>query len=213
MIKKLKVPGDLKKRILNGLLIGCMALVSLLVVDPDETKAVTTSDIYWVGSSAYISTQAGLNEACDRKMTADIYLLNDITLEKRDGYSTKYPTGISVYGVKTLHGNGHTLRNAIRTDDGDANADVKENGAPVFNVANTLTLENVVINGGNSKYRSAIVVNFGGTVNVKSGTYITGCKSWDCGSGTRGGHGIWCREGGVINVYDGSIYGLSLIHI
>ena len=45
MIKKLKVPGDLKKRILNGLLIGCMALVSLLVVDPDETKAVTTSDI------------------------------------------------------------------------------------------------------------------------------------------------------------------------
>ena len=207
MIKKLKVPGDLKKRILNGLLIGCMALVSLLVVDPDETKAVTTSDIYWVGSSAYISTQAGLNEACDRKMTADIYLLNDITLEKRDGYSTKYPTGISVYGVKTLHGNGHTLRNAIRTDDGDANADVKENGAPVFNVANTLTLENVVINGGNSKYRSAIVVNFGGTVNVKSGTYITGCKSWDCGSGTRGGHGIWCREGGVINVYDGSIYG------
>ena len=106
MIKKLKVPGDLKKRILNGLLIGCMALVSLLVVDPDETKAVTTSDIYWVGSSAYISTQAGLNEACDRKMTADIYLLNDITLEKRDGYSTKYPTGISVYGVKTLHGNG-----------------------------------------------------------------------------------------------------------
>ena len=207
MIKKLKVPGDLKKRILNGLLIGCMALVSLLVVDPDETKAVTTSDIYWVGSSAYISTQAGLNEACDRKMTADIYLLNDITLEKRDGYSTKYPTGISVYGVKTLHGNGHTLRNAIRTDDDDANADVKENGAPVFNVANTLTLENVVINGGNSKYRSAIVVNFGGTVNVKSGTYITGCKSWDCGSGTRGGHGIWCREGGVINVYDGSIYG------
>ena len=118
-----------------------------------------------------------------------------------------YPTGISVYGVKTLHGNGHTLKNGIRTDDGDANADVKENGAPVFNVANTLTLENVVINGGNSKYRSAIVVNFGGTVNVKSGTYITGCKSWDCGSGTRGGHGIWCREGGVINVYDGSIYG------
>ena len=109
-------------------------------------------------------------------MTADIYLLNDITLEKRDGYSTKYPTGISVYGVKTLHGNGHTLRNAIRTDDGDANADVKENGAPVFNVANTLTLENVVINGGNSKYRSAIVVNFGGTVNVKSGTYITGLQ-------------------------------------
>lgn len=78
MIKKLKVPGDLKKRILNGLLIGCMALVSLLVVDPDETKAVTTSDIYWVGSSAYISTQAGLNEACDRKMTADIYLLSTL---------------------------------------------------------------------------------------------------------------------------------------
>ena len=208
MIKNLKVPGDLKKRIRNGLLIGCMALVSLLVVDPDETKAVTTSDIYWNGSTAYVATQAGLNEACNRNMTADIYLLNDITLVKTDPhYMINYPTGISVYGVKTLHGNGHTLKNGIRTDDGDANADVKENGAPVFNVANTLTLENVVINGGNSKYRSAIVVNFGGTVNVKSGTYITGCKSWDCGSGTRGGHGIWCREGGVINVYDGSIYG------
>lgn len=188
------------------MLIGCMALVSLLVIDPDETKAVTTSDIYWVGSSAYVSTQAGLNEACNRNMTADIYLMNTITLVRSDKYN-KYPTGISVYGVKTLHGNGYSLINHIKTEDGDANADVKENGAPVFNVANTLTLENVVINGGNAKYRSAIVVNFGGTVNVKSGTYITGCKSWDCGSGTRGGHGIWCREGGVINVYDGSIYG------
>ena len=195
------------KRILNRLVIVCMALVSLVVVDPDETKAVTTSDIYWNGSTAYVSTQAGLNEACYRNMTADIYLLNDITLKVIDKYRTNYPTGISVYGNKTLHGNGHTLKNGIQTDDSDANADVKENGAPVFNVANTLTLENVVINGGNAKYRSAIVVNFGGTVNVKSGTYITGCKSWDCGSGTRGGHGIWCREGGVINVYDGSIYG------
>lgn len=195
------------KRILNRLVIVCMALVSLVVVDPDETKAVTTSDIYWNGSTAYVSTQAGLNEACYRNMTADIYLLNDITLKVIDKYRTNYPTGISVYGNKTLHGNGHTLKNGIQTDDSDANADVKENGAPVFNVANTLTLENVVLNGGNSKYRSAIVVNFGGTVNVKSGTYITGCKSWDCGSGTRGGHGIWCREGGVINVYDGSIYG------
>lgn len=195
------------KRILNRLVIVCMALVSLVVVDPDETKAVTTSDIYWNGSTAYVSTQAGLNEACYRNMTADIYLLNDITLKVIDKYRTNYPTGISVYGNKTLHGNGHTLKNGIQTDDSDANADVKENGAPVFNVANTLTLENVVINGGNSKYRSAIVANFGGTVNVKSGTYITGCKSWDCGSGTRGGHGIWCREGGVINVYDGSIYG------
>ena len=195
------------KRILNRLVIVCMALVSLVVVDPDETKAVTTSDIYWNGSTAYVSTQAGLNEACYRNMTADIYLLNDITLKVIDKYRTNYPTGISVYGNKTLHGNGHTLKNGIQTDDSDANADVKENGAPVFNVANTLTLENVVINGGSAKYRSAIVVNFGGTVNVKSGTYITGCKSWDCGSGTRGGHGIWCREGGVINVYDGSIYG------
>ena len=195
------------KRILNRLVIVCMALVSLVVVDPDETKAVTTSDIYWNGSTAYVSTQAGLNEACYRNMTADIYLLNDITLKVIDKYRTNYPTGISVYGNKTLHGNGHTLKNGIQTDDSDANAEVKENGAPVFNVANTLTLENVVINGGSAKYRSAIVVNFGGTVNVKSGTYITGCKSWDCGSGTRGGHGIWCREGGVINVYDGSIYG------
>ena len=207
MIKILKDSGDLMKRILNRLVIVCMALVSLVVVDPDETKAVTTSDIYWNGSTAYVSTQAGLNEACYRNMTADIYLLNDITLKVIDKYRTNYPTGISVYGNKTLHGNGHTLKNGIQTDDSDANADVKENGAPVFNVANTLTLENVVLNGGNSKYRSAIVVNFGGTVNVKSGTYITGCKSWDCGSGTRGGHGIWCREGGVINVYDGSIYG------
>lgn len=207
MLKILKASGNLKKKILNRLLIGCLALAGLVMAEPQETKAVTTSDIYWNGSTAYVSTQAGLNAACDRNMTADIYLLNDITLAEVDGYATNYPTGISVYGVKTLHGNGHTLRNAIRTDDGDANADVKENGAPVFNVANTLTLENVVINGGNSKYRSAIVVNFGGTVNVKSGTYITGCKSWDCGSGTRGGHGIWCREGGVINVYDGSIYG------
>ena len=207
MIKILKDSGDLMKRILNRLVIVCMALVSLVVVDPDETKAVTTSDIYWNGSTAYVSTQAGLNEACYRNMTADIYLLNDITLKVIDKYRTNYPTGISVYGNKTLHGNGHTLKNGIQTDDSDANADVKENGAPVFNVANTLTLENVVINGGNSKYRSAIVANFGGTVNVKSGTYITGCKSWDCGSGTRGGHGIWCREGGVINVYDGSIYG------
>ena len=207
MIKILKGSGDLMKRILNRLVIVCMALVSLVVVDPDETKAVTTSDIYWNGSTAYVSTQAGLNEACYRNMTADIYLLNDITLKVIDKYRTNYPTGISVYGNKTLHGNGHTLKNGIQTDDSDANADVKENGAPVFNVANTLTLENVVINGGSAKYRSAIVVNFGGTVNVKSGTYITGCKSWDCGSGTRGGHGIWCREGGVINVYDGSIYG------
>lgn len=207
MIKILKGSGDLMKRILNRLVIVCMALVSLVVVDPDETKAVTTSDIYWNGSTAYVSTQAGLNEACYRDMTADIYLLNDITLKVIDKYRTNYPTGISVYGNKTLHGNGHTLKNGIQTDDSDANADVKENGAPVFNVANTLTLENVVINGGSAKYRSAIVVNFGGTVNVKSGTYITGCKSWDCGSGTRGGHGIWCREGGVINVYDGSIYG------
>lgn len=207
MIKILKGSGDLMKRILNRLVIVCMALVSLVVVDPDETKAVTTSDIYWNGSTAYVSTQAGLNEACYRNMTADIYLLNDITLKVIDKYRTNYPTGISVYGNKTLHGNGHTLKNGIQTDDSDANAEVKENGAPVFNVANTLTLENVVINGGSAKYRSAIVVNFGGTVNVKSGTYITGCKSWDCGSGTRGGHGIWCREGGVINVYDGSIYG------
>ena len=116
MIKNLKVPGDLKKRIRNGLLIGCMALVSLLVVEPDETKAVTTSDIYWSGSTAYVATQAGLNEACSRNMTADIYLLNDITLLRYDR-GTNYPTGISVYGVKTLHGNGHTLKNGIRTDE------------------------------------------------------------------------------------------------
>ena len=195
-----------KKKTLKGILMGCMAVVGLLIAEPQETKAVTTSDVYWNGSTAYVATQAGLNAACDRNMTADIYLLNDITLLKKDK-GTNYPTGISVYGVKTLHGNGHTIKNGIQTKDSDANANVKENGAPVFNVANTLTLENVVINGGNSKYRSAIVVNFGGTVNVKSGTYITGCKSWDCGSGTRGGHGIWCRDGGVINVYDGSIYG------
>lgn len=206
MLKILKDSGNLKKRILNRLLIGCLALAGLVMAEPQETKAVTTSDIYWNGSTAYVSTQAGLNEACNRNMTADIYLMNTITLVKSDKYND-YPTGISVYGVKTLHGNGYSLINHIKTEDDDANADVKENGAPVFNVANTLTLENVVINGGNSKYRSAIVVNFGGTVNVKSGTYITGCKSWDCGSGTRGGHGIWCREGGVINVYDGSIYG------
>ena len=206
MLKILKDSGNLKKRILNRLLIGCLALAGLVMAEPQETQAVTTSDIYWNGSTAYVSTQAGLNEACNRNMTADIYLMNTITLVKSDKYND-YPTGISVYGVKTLHGNGYSLINHIKTEDDDANADVKENGAPVFNVANTLTLENVVINGGNSKYRSAIVVNFGGTVNVKSGTYITGCKSWDCGSGTRGGHGIWCREGGVINVYDGSIYG------
>lgn len=194
------------KRAVKGLIAGCAVLTGLLAIQPQEAKAVTTSDIYWNGSTAYVSTQAGLNEACNQNMTADIYLMNTITLVKSDKYNA-YPTGISVYGVKTLHGNGYSLINHIETEDDDANANVKENGAPVFNVANTLTLENVVINGGNSKYRSAIVVNFGGTVNVKSGTYITGCKSWDCGSGTRGGHGIWCREGGVINVYDGSIYG------
>ena len=32
-------------------------------------------------------------------------------------------------------------------------------------------------------------------------------KSWTYNGGTRGGHGIWCKTGGVINVYDGSIYG------
>ena len=84
MIKILKDSGDLMKRILNRLVIVCMALVSLVVVDPDETKAVTTSDIYWNGSTAYVSTQAGLNEACYRNMTADIYLLNDITLKVID---------------------------------------------------------------------------------------------------------------------------------
>ena len=166
MLKILKDSGNLKKRILNRLLIGCLALAGLVMAEPQETKAVTTSDIYWNGSTAYVSTQAGLNEACNRNMTADIYLMNTITLVKSDKYND-YPTGISVYGVKTLHGNGYSLINHIKTEDDDANADVKENGAPVFNVANTLTLENVVINGGNSKYRSAIVVNFGGTVNVK----------------------------------------------
>ena len=114
MIKILKGSGDLMKRILNRLVIVCMALVSLVVVDPDETKAVTTSDIYWNGSTAYVSTQAGLNEACYRNMTADIYLLNDITLKVIDKYRTNYPTGISVYGNKTLHGNGHTLKMAYR---------------------------------------------------------------------------------------------------
>ena len=189
-----------KKKTLKGVLMGCMAVVGLLMAKPQEARADSVT--------FYVSNQHELDKACDYRGTADIYLNNSINLKNYDNSSgTYYPTGISVYGVKTLHGNGNTLRNGIVTDDSDANANVKENGAPVFNVANTLTLENVVINGGNSKYRSAIVVNFGGTVNVKSGTYITGCKSWDCGSGTRGGHGIWCREGGVINVYDGSIYG------
>lgn len=201
--------GNLKRRRkLKGVLMGCMAFMGLLMARPQETKAVTTSDIYWSGSTAYVATQAGLNEACNRNMTADIYLLNDITLEKEDRpYGTNYPTGISVYGNKTLHGNGHTLLNAIETSDYDSNTEVKDNGAPVFNVANTLTVQDVVINGGNSKYRSAIVVSPGGMVNIQSGTYITGCKSWTYNGGTRGGHGIWCREGGVINVYDGSIYG------
>ena len=189
-----------KKKTLKGILMGCMAVVGLLIAEPQETKADSVT--------FYVSTQQQLNEACNYRGTADIYLNNSINLKRYDSASgTYFPTGISVYGVKTLHGNGNTLSNGIVIYDSYANADVKENGAPVFNVANTLTLENVVINGGNAKYRSAIVVNFGGTVNVKSGTYITGCKSWDCGSGTRGGHGIWCREGGVINVYDGSIYG------
>ena len=189
-----------KKPFLKSMLVGCMALMSLLIVKPQEARADS--------ATFYVSTQQQLNEACNYRGTADIYLNNSIDLKRYDSASgTYFPTGISVYGVKTLHGNGNTLSNGIVIYDSYANADVKENGAPVFNVANTLTLENVVINGGNSKYRSAIVVNFGGTVNVKSGTYITGCKSWDCGSGTRGGHGIWCREGGVINVYDGSIYG------
>ena len=189
-----------KKPFLKSMLVGCMALMSLLIVKPQEARADS--------ATFYVSTQQQLNEACNYRGTADIYLNNSIDLKRYDSASgTYFPTGISVYGVKTLHGNGNTLSNGIVIYDSYANANVKENGAPVFNVANTLTLENVVINGGNSKYRSAIVVNFGGTVNVKSGTYITGCKSWDCGSGTRGGHGIWCREGGVINVYDGSIYG------
>ena len=195
-----------KKKTLKGILMGCMAVVGLLMAEPQETKAVTTSDVYWNGSTAYVATQAGLNAACDRNMTADIYLLNDITLLRKDK-GTNYPTGISVYGNKTLHGNGHTLLNAIETSDYDSNTEVKDNGAPVFNVANTLTVQDVVINGGNSKYRSAIVVSPGGMVNIQSGTYITGCKSWTYNGGTRGGHGIWCREGGVINVYDGSIYG------
>ena len=90
----------------------------------------------------------------------------------------------------------------------------KNNGAPVFNVANTLTLQDVVIKGNNGDngdvqdYRSGIVVSPGGMVNVRSGTYITECTSWYKGNGElRGGHGIWCKSGGTINVYDGSIYG------
>ena len=69
-----------KKKTLKGILMGCMAVVGLLIAEPQETKAVTTSDVYWNGSTAYVATQAGLNAACDRNMTADIYLLNDITL-------------------------------------------------------------------------------------------------------------------------------------
>ena len=191
-----------------------MFLTGLLAVKPQETKALTTGDIYWSGNTAYVATQAGLNEACDRRITADIYLLNDITLVDQDVYSTNYPTGISVYGIKTIHGNGHTIRNGIEVQDGSASEDVKNNGAPVFNVANTLTLQDVVIKGNNGDngdvqdYRSGIVVSPGGMVNVRSGTYITECTSWYRGNGElRGGHGIWCKSGGTINVYDGSIYG------
>ena len=191
-----------------------MLLTGLLAVKPQETKALTTGDIYWSGNTAYVATQAGLNEACDRRITADIYLLNDITLENQDVYLTNYPTGISVYGIKTIHGNGHTIRNGINVQDGSASEDVKNNGAPVFNVANTLTLQDVVIKGNNGDngdvqdYRSGIVVSPGGMVNVRSGTYITECTSWYKGNGElRGGHGIWCKSGGTINIYDGSIYG------
>ena len=190
-----------------------MLLTGLLAVKPQETKALTTGDIYWSGNTAYVATQAGLNEACDRRITADIYLLNDITLINKDIYDTYYPTGISVYGVKTIHGNGHTIRNGINVLGGSASEDVKNNGAPVFNVANTLTLQDVVIKGNNGdngderKYRSGIVVSPGGMVNIRSGTYITECKSWNYNGVTRGGHGIWCKSGGTINVYDGSIYG------
>ena len=191
-----------------------MLLTGLLAVKPQETKALTTGDIYWSGNTAYVATQAGLNEACDRRITADIYLLNDITLVDQDVYLTNYPTGISVYGIKTIHGNGHTIRNGIEVQDGSASEDVKNNGAPVFNVANTLTLQDVVIKGNNGDngdvqdYRSGIVVSPGGMVNVRSGTYITECTSWYRGNGElRGGHGIWCKSGGTINVYDGSIYG------
>lgn len=191
-----------------------MLLTGLLAVKPQETKALTTGDIYWSGNTAYVATQAGLNEACDRRITADIYLLNDITLAAQDKYYTNYPTGISVYGIKTIHGNGHTIRNGINVQDGSASEDVKNNGAPVFNVANTLTLQDVVIKGNNGDngdvqdYRSGIVVSPGGMVNVRSGTYITECTSWYKGNGElRGGHGIWCKSGGTINVYDGSIYG------
>ena len=82
-----------------------MLLTGLLAVKPQETKALTTGDIYWSGNTAYVATQAGLNEACDRRITADIYLLNDITLAAQDKYYTNYPTGISVYGIKTIRFN------------------------------------------------------------------------------------------------------------
>ena len=165
---------------------------------PQETRA---------GTVAYVSNQDELNDACDSRGEVDIYLMNDVTLiGKYRG--TYYPTGVSVYGNKTIHGNGHTIRNELngKNENGVITNEVKENGAPVFNVANTLTLENVMIDGGSATYRCGIVVNRGGMVNVKSGTYITGCKSWTY-NGTKGGHGIWCRESGTINVYDGSIYG------
>ena len=207
-VVRAKERGNKKlKRAVKGLIAGCAVLTGLLAIQPQETKALTSGDIYWSGNTAYVATQAGLNEACDRRITADIYLLNDITLTEQDVYLTNYPTGISVYGIKTIHGNGHMIRNEIEVQNGSVSEDVKNNGAPVFNVANTLTVQDVVINGGNSKYRSAIVVSPGGMVNIQSGTYITGCKSWTYNGGTRGGHGIWRREGGVINVYDGSIYG------
>lgn len=187
------------KRAVKGLIAGCAVLTGLLAIQPQDAKAAT---------AVYVSNQDELNVACNDRGEADIYLTNDITLAGKYR-GTYYPTGISVYGNKTIHGNGHAIRNEL--DEGDEDFvitnEVKNNGVPVFNVANTLTVQDVVINGGNSEYRSAIVVSPGGMVNIQSGTYITGCKSWTYNGATRGGHGIWCREGGVINVYDGSIYG------
>ena len=187
------------KRAVKGLIAGCAVLTGLLAIQPQDAKAAT---------AVYVSNQDELNDACNDRGEADIYLTNDITLVGKYR-GTYYPTGISVYGNKTIHGNGHAIRNELdgMNEDFVITNEVKDNGAPVFNVANTLTVQDVVINGGNSKYRSAIVVSPGGMVNIQSGTYITGCKSWTYNGGTRGGHGIWCREGGVINVYDGSIYG------
>ena len=192
-----------KKKILTWAMMGVALLIGLLAGKPQETRALTTGDISWVGNTAYVATLAGLNEACDKRITADIYLLNDITLVDQDVYLTNYPTGISVYGIKTIHGNGHTIKNRLTSNY------ESETGSPVFNVANTLTLENIIIDGGTNRSNcNTITAEPGSTVNIKAGTNITGGNSYTTYAGElRGGHGVWGMSGSVINMYDGNIYG------